>query len=759
MTTTTQVRAEAFFRPAAALLILVCGFAAWGGVLRNGFVWDDAVLFPPGGAGSPLRALLTGAAPSGALDAEGTFWRPLVILSFVVDTMLWGFSPAGLHATNLLIHCVVALAVFGLARRLPGTPGDLASLAAALLFVVHPLGASGVAFVLGRTDPVATLCSLGAIGAATVWTRARQPAWLAAAALASAAAMLSKEWAFILPVLVPVWVGLPGRRGDSGASRLQRFLLPGVLSGCALLVLLARRAALPGSPALPAPPLSITQWLFTAPAAVLEALGRFLAPGSRTIYLGSIPLAAGPGSLLFWAGLATTVALFALAAVAGRRRPGTGRQTAVAFATLVFFVAVIAPFTRQEAPFPASERFLYFPLALIAIVCAPPLAALFERLRPRGAPAAAAVSFALVAALAAFGWLSQARAAEWRSDLSLFESLTATAPHSASARYNLARAHAAAGERDEAIHWYEESLRIDPQRYTTRNNLALLYEAAGRIPDAEAQYRAAMTGDPDRYIVVYNLATMLLRQGRIGDAVSGFTEAIRRNPGFVDSHLGLGEALSAAGDSGRALAAWREAVRIAPGRGEPHARYGSALAASGRTDEGIAQLREGLRLAPRDPDVRSDLAAALLDTGQAEEALALCDEAISMFPRSARSHYNRGNALRALNRGAEAVPEYATASEIDPAYGKAINNLGVTLVELGRLPEALAAFDRLVALEPGSARAWNNRGVALRDLGRRDEARVAFERSLAIDPNFAEPRRHLAAMAAGGPPSVTSTES
>src|SRR5258705_13981451 len=74
------------------------GLALYVGALRDGFVWDDLLTAAPA---RPVGEVLR--------QRTGSYYRPLVMLSFAVDRTLWGPLPAGFHLTNVLLHVAVAV--------------------------------------------------------------------------------------------------------------------------------------------------------------------------------------------------------------------------------------------------------------------------------------------------------------------------------------------------------------------------------------------------------------------------------------------------------------------------------------------------------------------------------------------------------------------------------------------------------------------------------------------------------------------------
>jgi hypothetical protein len=82
-------------------------------------------------------------------------WHPLVELSHMLDTSLYGLDPAGHHATNVLLHLANTLVLFGALTSM--TSAVWRSAVVAALFALHPLHVEPVAWVSARKDVLSTL--------------------------------------------------------------------------------------------------------------------------------------------------------------------------------------------------------------------------------------------------------------------------------------------------------------------------------------------------------------------------------------------------------------------------------------------------------------------------------------------------------------------------------------------------------------------------------------------------------------------------
>jgi hypothetical protein len=125
--------------------------------------------------------------------ARGTFYRPIVTLSFAADYLLYGLRPIGYAITNLVLLIACASTIAAVCREL--RVSMFAAIAAAAIWLLNPHGINmSVLWLSGRTTLLMTLLSCGGI---FYVLRGRH---VAAAALLFAA-MLSKEDAVLVPII------------------------------------------------------------------------------------------------------------------------------------------------------------------------------------------------------------------------------------------------------------------------------------------------------------------------------------------------------------------------------------------------------------------------------------------------------------------------------------------------------------------------------------------------------------------------------
>ena len=208
-----EVGPKAATGAALALLAIAILLAYLPAVLAGfGFVSDDFMILQRVRAADGLR----GAAQFFS-QSFYDYYRPAGFISFALDWTIWGATPAGYHATSILLHLLNTGLVFLLARRL--LSAEMAVLAAAL-FGLHLVNQEAVYWAAARFDLLATGGGLAVLALVASGWRWRHPA----AALVFFVALLSKESVAALPVAAVAYVWIIRRERAADVLRLFAWL-------------------------------------------------------------------------------------------------------------------------------------------------------------------------------------------------------------------------------------------------------------------------------------------------------------------------------------------------------------------------------------------------------------------------------------------------------------------------------------------------------------------------------------------------------
>jgi Flp pilus assembly protein TadD len=722
-------------RVAAALLLAVIAIAVHAPSLGNGFVYDDDYIVKSprvlDGAGLDDVGWAFTASPDGN-------WVPLTWLSHLLAVAAFGLAPAGHHLVQVLLHGANAALLFLLLLRVTGAPGR--SLAAALLFAVHPVHVESVAWVAERKDVLSTLFGLLALHAWVGYARRPAPGAYLAALGWFAAGLMSKPMLVTLPVLLLLMDWWPLRRASLPRARLAAEKAPFLLlaAGAGLAAVWTQRrsgvlATLSGYP----PGVRVANALVS----VFGYLRDLVAPlRLAAFYPHPGDAVSRPGAI---AALLVLLAVTAALLAARRRAPH------LLFGWLWFLVALLPVSGLVQVGEQArADRYAYFTFVGLYVALAWGLAGAGERLRPlgRALPVATGVAAALLALV------TVRQVGFWKDNVTLFERAAAVTEGNWIAAYNLGIALAGQKRNPEALRRLDEAVRLRPDNPRYRYDYGRVLAIEGRYPQAEEQYRASLALVPDDPDVHRDLGALLRAGGRGAEAAAELQQALALAPGDARARR-LAEGL--AGASENAAAAREEAGRALaadPRDWRAHQRLAGLLEAAGDAAGAERHFREAARLSPEAVEARHDLALLLDRRGAFAEAVELYASVVRARPGLREARTNLGVDLEELGRLDEAEAQYREALRLAPGDADALADLGFLLVRRGRAPEAAALLRAGIAAHPGSAPLHDGLGRALAGSGDKAGAVRELRRALELDPGYAQARADLAALGAAGAP-------
>ncbi len=531
---------------AALVLIAALGLLAYANILQGTFVWDDEVLVVKNTYIRDFAHIKNVFSENilGGVKRMTAFYRPLQVLTYALDFRVWQLNASGYHLTNTLLHIGAALAVYLFLLVLAVPPR--VALWAGLFFVVHPVHTEAVCYVSGRADPLAAVFIFLCLTFYIRYVRRPRAGLYAASMVFAAAALLSKEIALLLPLMVLLY-HVTSRTRVKAAGFLSLL----ALAAGYLVLRRAFSAHLAGEMDVTVPLLQRIPGAFVAYAQYLRLL---VWPSGLHMEYGQPRFSfLDPGVLFGVVLLAGSVVLF----VRARRRDDPLLSFAAGWFLLTLApVANIFPVNAYMA-----EHWLYLPSVGFFLA----VALLLDRWAQKGAGARRCVYVLIGSAVAFYAVLTVRQNHVWRQPVLLYEAVVAHAPESPRLLNNLANIYATdPATQDKAVALYRRAIASDPGSAFSYFNLANLYKRQGREGPAAENYRKAIELDP-LYIEAYNnLGVLYFAQGRFEDAAAVLEEGARLNLVFADIHHNLGNTYEKLGRNDEALAAYNKAVALNP---------------------------------------------------------------------------------------------------------------------------------------------------------------------------------------------------
>lgn len=601
---------------------------------------------------------------------EGGAWHPLTWLSLMLDAEWSGQRPTAYHFTNLLLHVVNTLLIFGWLRQ--ATSAKWHSALVAGLFALHPLHVESVAWVSERKDVLSTAFGLLALWTYTLYATARaKPVkadstsrhrlWYCGTLICFAFSLMSKPMWVTLPfvfLLLDFW---PLKRIPTWQWSDLRCWLPEKIPFL-LLSLAASGLTLWTQRASDAVAsfawLSVTDRIANAFVSYARYLGKTFWPTDLAVFYPH------PNQ---WPVLAVISAIILVAGISASVFKLRNRQPYLLVGWL-WFLGTLFPVIGlvQVGAQALADRYTYIPLlgvfiALAWSVSSPP--AQHQQSSRR-------FSFILATGCILFGLAGATRIqlGHWQNSEALFRHTLKVTHHNEIAHVNLASALLDQKEFTAAEAECRSALAINPNSQEALSNLGLALGGLERWPETEAVYEQTLRLAPKNYRALNGLGLAHAHQGKLAEATTAFRRALEIRPDAIEVLNNLGLALAMQNESAAAIQQYRRALQLNPNAVQALNNLGLALAKEENWTEAEDCYRRAIQADPKSLDAQVNWGVALSSQGKWNEAAARYRAALQMAPDHVTALYNLSALLARQGAKTEAIQHLTRAQQLQPDH-------------------------------------------------------------------------------------------
>ncbi len=453
-------------------------------------------------------------------DGFGKYYRPFLSLSFFIDQRLYGDMTFGFRLTNILIHALNVILVYITARMLfrDAARKEEVAFFSALLFAVHPAAVESVSWISGRTDSLAVFWSLLTIIFYLAGRGSKRWYLLPVALFCMVAAVLSKEVAVVIPVLLAIWEFF--YHHGFGFKKAKYALFAYALFFALIPLYLHLRSS-----GLAAGDMGIEliksgfmdQGVLSSGIFFLASIGFYLKkiiiPLPLSIAITNINI-----TLYALAGLLSLLTVAGLVFLKSFRR----HHFFLVWSLLGILPAALISFTTI-AWTPWAERYLYFSLVPLSIFIVIGFFGLLEQQRGRFKKVVPVIGLSI---LLLFSISTVHRSFLWNDDLRLWKDAYSKSPDFIYAAVGYATVLAKRGETNEAEKILNEARTLPGAKHTLYLNLGHIYRKKGfpekakghyleALREARADKRLVLTGPQLKKSILVSLADVELANARL----------------------------------------------------------------------------------------------------------------------------------------------------------------------------------------------------------------------------------------------------
>lgn len=569
-------------------LIVILGFLVYANSLGGVFLWDDEDLVTHNiylRHFSQLPNLFTKNIGAGVAKG-GNFYRPLQMITYMIDYALWKRNPLGYHLTNILLHILATITLWWLVTILFKDP--LLSLITCLLFLVHPLHTEAISYISGRADPLALVCillcfifylrALGGGGWSYLLT-----------VVCFALALLSRESATVVPLAFLLY-------HYTFREKIKlKLILP--LVGMSVLYIILRLTLLKSLlPDIAACPYNIGERISGFFFAMSRYVQLFFLPFNLHMGYGNVlPPFAHPRALI---GMLIVVSLLFF----GFKTRNSNRL--FFFAVGWFFINLLPQSNLYPINAYMAEHWLYTPSIGFFLIIASFLLNLYRRKNTR-----IIALFVIVGLTSFYSYLTVRQNWYWQKPKRLYEHTLQFAPQNPTLYNNLGIIYFDSGKREESIELFKKAVQVDPSYVGAYFNLGKAFRAMGNNQEAVSYYKKALEIDPSLVMAYNSLGLLYYSMGESKEAIPFFKKAIALSPQYARAHNNLGIAYYAQGDYQSAASSYKKAIAIDVTFAEAYCNLGIVYRVQGRNADAISVFKKAIKFDPTLGKAYANLAA------------------------------------------------------------------------------------------------------------------------------------------------------
>lgn len=445
------------------------------------------------------------------LHSPAAYYRPVLTVSLMLDSLISGSSPFFYHLTNVIIHIVTSCVVFIFLQKIK-IKKEVAFLFS-VIFAVHPVLSQAVAWIPARDDSLLTLFSLLSfiffINFIDTGKR-KNAVWHLV--FLTAAIFTKESGLIIIPVIVFYYLLFERRHLFSNKLYIAFFWA--VIAGI-WYFLRAMALQEPIKYSFSSVGTSIYMGL---PALILD-IGKVLFPFNLSV------LATIQDSTLVWGYAAIVLIVFLIIFSKNKN------YKLILFGAIWFFIFLLPTFIRPGTGYDLDffEYRLYLPIIGLFIVLSE--VSFIKKFHLNGKKSTWILGV-IVSALIIINFIYTS---VYRDRLSLWQSAVSNAPHNALAHKNLGAMYYLEGNLDKAEEQFSETLVLSPNEVMIHNNLGLIYAARGDLVRAEEEYKKELEINPNYDNALFNYGLLLYKENKTLDAERMWLDTLRVNPDYTDA--------------------------------------------------------------------------------------------------------------------------------------------------------------------------------------------------------------------------------
>jgi putative PEP-CTERM system TPR-repeat lipoprotein len=290
-----------------------------------------------------------------------------------------------------------------------------------------------------------------------------------------------------------------------------------------------------------------------------------------------------------------------------------------------------------------------------------------------------------------------------------------------------------------AIVLLKNALEKDRNHIEARFQLAKAYAAAGKPEQAEKEFQKVLRQNPGREEIKLELAKVHILSKKPETAIEEAGDYLKSHPGSPEALEILGAAHFASNNTGEAESCLLQALQIAPERKSSKIELAAIFASQRKNREAKGLLNEVIAKDPKDSRTLYMLAALETAEGNRDKALEIYSKLTQLYPsdstaqyKSALIHFDKGETEKSSIIARDIIAKY-------PKRGDGYRLRGIVSFYNKKYAEAITDLQHSVKVQP-TVEGLYFLGLSLYSKGELENALSQFRIIIDHNPNFIQAR-------------------
>jgi tetratricopeptide (TPR) repeat protein len=610
--------------------------------------------------------------------------RPISMFTFVVNYHFSQLDVFYYHLENVIIHIFNGFLLFYFSILIFSSPTvsnykisaykEQIALIIAIIFVVHPLATQSVTYIIQRQNALASMFYLSALvlymtGRLKTTNTYAKIAIFAFAAISSILAILSKENAYTIPliiVLLEIFFLFSPSRKEKINKKIYLLLLIPLLGITA--IALSKFSFEVFKPIVPDQSMGYPEvvsplnYLFTQFAAIPKYIQLLILPINQNLDPDFTM------SKSFWeintlAGFSFIIGTIALGIYL------FNKNRIISFGIFWFYITIAIEASIIPLPDLFFEHRTYLPSFGIILIFT---TALFQILSHKS-KTLTYIFFATIIII--LSTLTYQRNKVWKNEISLWTDVVSKSPNKARPNANLGMAYNLEKNWSKAIEYYTKSIKISDIYSIVFYNRANAYSEILDLENAISDYTSAIKISPDYVSAYYNRGLTFSKQQKYNEAIANYTKTLELDPEFSSAYYNRGLDYLMLNQFDNAISDLSQAIILDPNLIVAYVNRGVAYLNKENYKLAIEDFNKAESLNPEMDMIYFNRAVAYHNLGNLDQAILDYSRTIEFNPGYTMAYFYRGNIYFEMKDWTNALNDYENVLILEPSFNAAQENI------------------------------------------------------------------------------------